>query len=231
MCVPAPTCREALREASRVWPGRRIDSDGICASAAHTAQNPNSDHETGDAFDLSHDPLHGLDTYALAERLRLRCRAGFEPRVAYIISHGRIAGPFHKRGYEWRPYTGPNPHDHHMHVSLDRNRAGVRDDTRPWWAWVSEPSKEPKVQPDHNPPWVFEPIVSDLACPTGGTWLLGLHGGVYATGGAPYYGGPAGKPYWLDRTDRVATGLRPFGAGGYTVLTDAASEHYDYAPR
>lgn len=136
-CTCAPSLVAMRHEASRRWPGRSTSSDGCCASAAHTAVNPASDHETGDAFDLSHDPAHGVDTWMLAGWLRQRCAEGHETRAAYIISNGRIATAWAKDGaapWAWRHYTGTNAHAHHMHVSLNtKDRARTRADTSPWF--------------------------------------------------------------------------------------------------
>lgn len=123
-CTPAPTCRAALTEATHRWPGRRVTSDGICASAAHHTQNPTSDHELGNAFDLSHDPDHGVDTYHLADLMRLHP----DPRVKYVISNSRIWNPAISSA--WRAYSGVNPHTHHMHVSI---KPTARNDLAPWW--------------------------------------------------------------------------------------------------
>lgn len=123
-CTPAPSCKAALKQATARWPGRRTSSDGICASAQHHVQNPTSDHETGNAFDLSHDPEHGVDTYALADLMRRNP----DPRVKYVISNGRIWNP--SISPNWRAYHGSNKHDHHMHVSIV---PGARGDTGDWW--------------------------------------------------------------------------------------------------
>lgn len=123
-CIPAPACKAALAQASRRWPGRRTTSDGICSSPKHQQQNPNSDHDYGLAWDLSHDPEHGVDTYLIADLLR---RKG-DRRTKYIISHGRIYNP--AISPDWRTYVGTNPHDKHLHVSV---LAKYRDDTSDWW--------------------------------------------------------------------------------------------------
>jgi hypothetical protein len=52
----------------------------------------------------------------------------------------------------------------------------------------------------YDPALMLEPIVADLACPTGGAWLLAKSGAVYAFGGAPYAGAPNGKDYFAGRT-------------------------------
>lgn len=56
-----------------------------------------------------------------------------------------------------------------------------------------------KVAPMYNPPHQLEPVVADLACPTGGAWLLAASGAVYAYGGAPYFGGTNGRPWFAGR--------------------------------
>lgn len=125
-CVPAPACKAALAEATRLHPKRSRVSDGICGDPAHQARK--SKHNTGDAFDLTHDPVNGVNCEIEAERLRLRCLGGVETRATEIIWNRRIAT--RARGWEWRPYSGSNPHDKHMHVSIDETR---RNDTSPWF--------------------------------------------------------------------------------------------------
>lgn len=126
---PALSCKAALAEMTRLHPDRDRSFDGIMGDAAHQARV--SDHNSGNAFDLSHDPKHGVDTYLLADELRKRCKAGSERRVKYIISHGRIASQI--QNWAWRRYDGENQHDHHMHVSI---LATARTDTHAWWPQV-----------------------------------------------------------------------------------------------
>lgn len=121
MCIPAKTCRQALKEADFFWPNRNDRSDGICGDASHQARK--SDHNQGNAFDLTHDPFNGLDTYSLARQLAM----AKDPRVKYIISNGEI---WNASTGKWKKYTGPNKHDHHMHVSIYDN---VRNSTAGWW--------------------------------------------------------------------------------------------------
>lgn len=116
------------------WPNRNRlppnGSDGICASAQHTQQNPNSDHETGDAFDITHDPANGCDVDALFALIVERR----DPRVKYLIRNARILRSYDKpgiRAWTWAPYTGSNPHKKHGHCSI---LPGARNDTTPWFA-------------------------------------------------------------------------------------------------
>lgn len=125
-CTPAPACRAALAEATALWPNRSKASDGICPSAAHTAANPNSDHERGEAFDVTNDPGAGCDCNRLSALLVARR----DPRVKYIIWNNRIIGPGSKDGWSWSAYTGKNPHTSHMHVSIV---PAARNSEAPWW--------------------------------------------------------------------------------------------------
>jgi hypothetical protein len=98
--------------------------------AAH--QQRKSDHNDGNAFDLTHDPTHGVDCNQLS-RLVIN-----DTRVTYVIWNRQIFN--RARASEgWRPYTGANPHDHHMHVSIS---ASART-TLSAWPWSSTGSLGP----------------------------------------------------------------------------------------
>lgn len=136
-CYPAPACRAALSEALRKWPNRSVASDGICASPRHTQQNPNSDHEVGNAWDLTHDPANGCDAHLLVEQLVAR----HDKRIKYAISQGRIARSYNKPGiaaWTWSKYTGSNDHTKHAHVSI---HADARNDTSPWFGASPQPKE------------------------------------------------------------------------------------------
>jgi peptidoglycan hydrolase-like protein with peptidoglycan-binding domain len=114
----------------KAFPGRDDSSDGTIGNRAHQATN--SDHNPHGgvvyALDITHDPAHGVDTYALAEQLR----AGEDERIEYIISDRKIAsgtGQSHT-AWEWRPYNGENPHDMHIHVNVKDVPLG--DKTEAW---------------------------------------------------------------------------------------------------
>ncbi len=120
MSTPAPACRQALRDATARWGSRNRASDGIMGDARHQART--SDHNLGNAFDLTHDPTNGVDCERLS-RLVIN-----DPRVTYVIWNHQIYN--RARASEgWRAYTGSNPHTHHMHVSI---RAASRADTSDW---------------------------------------------------------------------------------------------------
>lgn len=143
-----PAAIAVLRQATALWPKRKKSSDGLLPSSAHLKQNPNSDHNTGHASDLTHDPKNGPDCKQLFELLKK------DKRVKYLIFNGRIW----VRGSGEKAYTGSNPHRSHLHISI---RDGYGSDISPWFAKVT-PTKKPvkkapvkkavtkKVEPKYN---------------------------------------------------------------------------------
>lgn len=128
MSGPAPAALRALADATAAWPNRRKASDGIMGDASHRARK--SDHNLGNAFDITHDPENGCDADAIA------IQALADERTTYVIRAGKIASR-DRLAEGWRPYTGANPHNTHVHVSI---AATKRDDARPWF-WAPELNK------------------------------------------------------------------------------------------
>ncbi len=54
----------------------------------------------------------------IADQIRLLCKSKKERRIAYIIFDGRIASA--KKAWAWRPYEGSNKHNHHCHISFEK---------------------------------------------------------------------------------------------------------------
>ena len=82
------------------------------------------------AMDITHDPGHGCNSETLAEAIR----ASKDARVKYIISNRKIANFAAVGGaapWDWRPYTGANPHDKHVHISV-RPQKTAYDSTVAW---------------------------------------------------------------------------------------------------
>lgn len=134
------------------YPRRSNRSDGSLGDAAHRARA--SDHNpvggVVHARDFTHDPRGGLDCNILATQLA----QSKDARIKYII--------WNRRKFEngrWRKYTGTNPHDKHLHLSVVGGRAG---DVAARWnlpmfgttpmrpAPTSEPT--PKPTPKPKPP-------------------------------------------------------------------------------
>lgn len=136
MPSPAPACRKALEDATLRWPNRNRASDGIMGDARHQARK--SDHNLGNAFDITHDPAVGCHGDVIA------AHALTDDRVKYVIWNRRI----HSRDSRgWRRYTGKNPHTHHCHVSIHASARGVVTA----WGWRSG-AAPPDTSPDPEPP-------------------------------------------------------------------------------
>ena len=125
----SPAAVALLRQATAIAPKRMKASDGLLPSAAHLKLNPNSDHNTGLAVDLTHDPKHGIDCAVIFEKLKE------DERVEYLIFQGKIwSRKYAKQGN--RKYTGSNPHNKHLHCSI---RTTSSNDTSPWFWWLNQP--------------------------------------------------------------------------------------------
>ena len=124
-----PAAIAVLRQATALAPKRKKASDGLLPSAAHLKASPTSDHNTGLAVDLTHDPKSGIDCAVIFEKLKE------DKRVTYLIFNSKIwSRKFAKQGN--RKYTGSNPHDKHLHISIDPAHS---DDTSPWFWWLNQP--------------------------------------------------------------------------------------------
>jgi hypothetical protein len=128
-----PAAIAVLRQATAIKPSRKKASDGLLPSAAHQIQNPSSDHNTGYAVDLTHDPVNGIDCFNLYEELKA------DKRVKYLIFHGKIWSA--KNGES--KYDGVNQHNKHLHISI---KEGCGDDTSPWFPWMGKPKAVNKVK-------------------------------------------------------------------------------------
>jgi len=110
------------------FPGRKRNEDGTIGDANH--QSHTSDHnpwvvdgDTGvvTAMDITHDPASGCTGDFIAEAIR----AARDDRVKYIIWNRRIANSQSIGGaqpWAWRPYTGSNPHNKHVHISVNSDK-------------------------------------------------------------------------------------------------------------
>ena len=124
-----PAAIAVLRQATALFPKRKKLSDGLLPSVAHQKASPNSDHNTGLAVDLTHDPENGVDCAQIFEKLKE------DERVSYLIFNKKIwSRQYAKRGN--RPYSGSNPHTKHLHISINPDMA---NDTSPWFWWMNQP--------------------------------------------------------------------------------------------
>ena len=134
----APAAKAVLRQATALKPKREKASDGLLPSAAHLKASPNSDHNTGFAVDLTHDPVFGISGDDVFFELQK------DQRVKYLIFKGRIWSK--EKGN--RPYTGSNPHNKHVHISIKET---MGYDTSNWFPWLGKPKTIDKVKAKVKP--------------------------------------------------------------------------------
>ena len=128
-----PAAIAVLRQATALKPKRKKASDGLLPSAAHVTQSPNSDHNSGFAVDLTHDPVNGIDGHEVYMNLKT------DKRVKYLIFMGRIWSPI-KGDHQ---YDGSNQHNKHVHISIKDN---CGNDTSNWFPWLGKPTALNKVK-------------------------------------------------------------------------------------
>lgn len=119
-----------LSQIDQAYPRRSKVSDGWIGDASHQARR--SDHNPDEdgvvhAIDVTHDPAGGFDAH---KWIRTQLVPGRDSRLKYVISNGEVWDPV--RG--WHKYRGPNPHNHHVHVSVN-DEGG--DDERRWKLGIS----------------------------------------------------------------------------------------------
>jgi hypothetical protein len=137
----ASSLNTLLNQINAAHPNRSKAADGSIGDAAHAASV--SDHNPDArgvvrARDYTHDPAHGFDAHAMADRIV----ASHDPRIKYVISRGRIASAT-VNPWQWRKYTGENPHNHHAHVSVVADSRA--DNTRPWHISSAPASSVPNL--------------------------------------------------------------------------------------
>lgn len=148
----APSLIAYVREADRLYPNRDRSSDGSIGDLAHSSRE--SDHNPYDgwvhAVDLDEDIAPGTDLRGLAAHLL----ASRDPRIRYVIYEGRIfksyVDPAGHAAWTWMPYTGPNAHTQHLHLSINRTDQ-ARTDLRPWFPQASPSGAGTQPEDDMQP--------------------------------------------------------------------------------
>ncbi|GAB3174845.1 SH3 domain-containing protein [Telluribacter humicola] len=135
----AESLKQLLAQVNTLAPNRSKVSDGTIGDISH--QNRTSDHNPHvlgsdgkgivTAMDITHDPQKRCDCNILASTLE----TNRDPRVKYVIWNKKIMNSAAIGGadpWTWRPYTGANPHDRHIHISVKCDPANY--DSRTVWA-------------------------------------------------------------------------------------------------
>lgn len=133
-----PAAKSVLRQATALRPKRMTASDGLLPSKAHIAQSPNSDHNTGFAADVTHDPDNGINGHEAYAHLKS------DKRVKYLIFKGRIWSA--EKGDN--TYSGANKHNKHIHISI---KEAYGNDTSPWFPWLGKATIVNKVKAKVKP--------------------------------------------------------------------------------
>lgn len=172
-------------ECNALWPDRSKASDGTIGDAAHAASA--SDHNPNAAgvvcaFDLTHDPDHGVDIGIVFEQLRVNPHRDLK----YLIANRKIASRSNGN-FTVRDYHGVDPHTNHLHASVgvgpDGRSVQPYDDLDSWFHVVAPPAPPPE---DPMAPIVARPdqalfILHQPGHPQDGWIVLGAHGDTRAT--------------------------------------------------
>lgn len=109
------------------WPDGNSNLDGTVASKGHDQNNPTSDHRPSPYTDTQNAVVRAVDAWFATKNdgdlFGEYLRELEDPRIRYVIWQARIFTSYPligKPAYQWRPYSGVNPHTKHMHVSVDR---------------------------------------------------------------------------------------------------------------
>jgi hypothetical protein len=139
------------------WPHRSKVSDGTIGDAAHASRTSDHNPWVKDsagvgvvrALDIT---AAGIDIDWYVEHLRKLGKNG-DRRLAdggYIISKRRIASA--TSGWEWRHYSGANPHESHAHVSVSRTPDGYDSDRA--WGIAGSTATPPTIRRGDRGPFV-----------------------------------------------------------------------------
>jgi hypothetical protein len=119
LCKAGQQLREQFDDS---FADRDRSSDGWIADARHLARGasdhiPDPQNGVVRAIDVDRD-VSGKAKPDLMPDIadQLRRLAKTDKRIKYIIFDGKIASS--KSVWRFRPYTGSNPHRHHLHISF-----------------------------------------------------------------------------------------------------------------
>lgn len=152
-----PAALAVLKQATAISPKRKKLSDGLLPSPAHIKASPDSDHNTGHAVDLTHDPKNGIDCAVIFEKLKE------DERVEYLIFNSKIWSKARAKEGN-RKYSGSNSHSKHLHINI---KQGHGEDTSPWFWWMNQPKLVNQLRASYQVPRTkkiakVEPVKSEV---------------------------------------------------------------------
>lgn len=130
--------RQGMNELNALFPTRPQGAqEGTVGDFAHRTETGGSDHNPNQAgvvraWDIQTEDAP-FDAQALADYLAAGIRSRtlkFFGAKGYVIYNRRIT-PWSPLGLPWQPYTGKDPHDRHIHVSLG-TLSSEYDNTQVW---------------------------------------------------------------------------------------------------
>ena len=149
----AKSLEKLLAQLNEMFPNRSKISDGGIADLRHQKIGT-SDHLPNKngvvtardfTFDANPEDGVGINCQHLADAL-VKSR---DKRIKYIIWNGRICSSL-QSPWTWRKYSGTNPHNHHLHLSVigdsalcdsvaEWNLDGVRDEQKLPRTYTAQP--------------------------------------------------------------------------------------------
>ena len=138
MATLAQSLVNLRNEVNARWPNRSKASDGWIGDVKHQATT--SDHNPD-----SRGIVHAIDiTASGVEMAAIIAALKKHPSVNYFIHKGQIWE--RSRGFVPRKYTGPDPHLHHIHISILHGVAAENNAT-PWLAQQAPVAAKPTPAP------------------------------------------------------------------------------------
>lgn len=139
----APSLVRLRAEINKRWPKRDKTSDGSIGDASHSSRssdhNPNG-RRSVNAIDTDKDGISPATLVAAAKK---------HPAVNYVIWNRVIYS--RSRGFAGKRYTGVNPHNKHIHVSILQSSSAEKS-TRGWGiATATATAVKPYVYPTGVP--------------------------------------------------------------------------------
>lgn len=207
------------------WYG--LDGNPWCAMFVSWCFN-----EAGEALNITTEKGYAYCPYGVNYFKSNSCWSA-TPSIGAIAFYGTNGLAAHTGIVESYTSTAITAIEGNTAVGNDANGGEVMRRGRPRNSWIigyGLPEYTQELTPMFNPAHILRPIVAELNCPTGGAWLLGDDGSIYAYGGAPYLGGANGKAYFVNRKPATleVPNLEERNAGRTYTIISTSNERYSY---
>lgn len=125
-----------------------LPTDGTVGDTAHSARV--SDHNPDEQGIVRALDFHEWATAAVDEVFEA-VRTSQDPRLKYAIHAGRMFSSYStpsRQPWEWGPYSGPNPHSTHGHLSVVADSRA--DQNHPWIIQLGQEEEEMALTPSEE---------------------------------------------------------------------------------